>query len=38
MPIVTHRQILAGGKLDFVMGPQPSQWAAGWKPTSPAAE
>jgi len=38
MPIVTHQQILAGGKLDFVMGPQPSQWAAGWKPASPAAE
>jgi predicted alpha-1,2-mannosidase len=36
IPVVTHRQILAGGTLDFVMGPEPSHWAAGWKPKSPA--
>jgi putative alpha-1,2-mannosidase len=31
-PIITHAQIEAGGKLEFVMGPKPSTWAAGWKP------
>lgn len=36
VPVVSHRQILAGGTLEFVMGPQPSRWAADWKPPSPA--
>ena len=31
-PVITYRQIEAGGKLEFVMGPQPSRWASGWKP------
>jgi predicted alpha-1,2-mannosidase len=31
-PIVTYRQIEAGGALDFVMGPKPSTWAASWQP------
>lgn len=31
-PIITHAQIEAGGKLEFVMGPKPSAWAAGWRP------
>jgi predicted alpha-1,2-mannosidase len=37
VPLITHRQILAGGTLEFVMGPKPSRWAADWKPGSPAA-
>jgi len=31
-PVITYAQIEAGGKLDFVMGPKPSTWAAGWRP------
>ncbi len=31
-PVITYAQIRAGGKLDFVMGPQPSKWAANWRP------
>jgi predicted alpha-1,2-mannosidase len=31
-PLITYRQIEAGGKLEFVMGPQPSGWAEGWRP------
>ena len=32
-PVITWAQIQAGGELKFVMGPKPSRWAAGWKPT-----
>jgi predicted alpha-1,2-mannosidase len=31
-PIITYADIEAGGKLDFVMGPTPSRWAADWHP------
>lgn len=31
-PIITYADIEAGGKLDFVMGPTPSHWAANWHP------
>ena len=31
-PIITYADIEAGGKLDFVMGPIPSHWAANWHP------
>jgi predicted alpha-1,2-mannosidase len=31
-PVITHEQIVAGGKLEFVMGPKPSAWASGWRP------
>jgi predicted alpha-1,2-mannosidase len=31
-PVISYAQIEAGGKLDFVMGPKPSTWAAGWHP------
>jgi predicted alpha-1,2-mannosidase len=33
-PVVSYAQIEAGGKLDFVMGPQPSAWAAAWHPNA----
>jgi predicted alpha-1,2-mannosidase len=31
-PVISYAQIEAGGKLDFVMGPKPSTWGAGWHP------
>jgi predicted alpha-1,2-mannosidase len=31
-PVISYAQIEAGGRLDFVMGPKPSSWAAGWHP------
>jgi len=31
-PLITYQQIESGGKLEFVMGPRPSHWAAGWSP------
>lgn len=31
-PVIRHDQILAGGTLEFVMGPKPSRWAADWRP------
>jgi predicted alpha-1,2-mannosidase len=31
-PVISYAQIEGGGKLDFVMGPKPSTWAAGWHP------
>jgi predicted alpha-1,2-mannosidase len=31
-PVITYQQIEAGGRLEFVMGVAPSQWAVGWKP------
>ena len=37
-PVISHAQIMAGGTLDFVMGPQPSRWAAGWRPQPVAAD
>jgi putative alpha-1,2-mannosidase len=32
VPVITYQQIMAGGKLDFAMGAQPSTWAANWRP------
>jgi predicted alpha-1,2-mannosidase len=32
IPVISYAQIEAGGKLEFVMGPAPSAWAAGWRP------
>ena len=32
VPVITYAQIEAGGRLDFIMGPKPSTWAAGWHP------
>ena len=37
VPVLTHEQIVAGGTLEFVMGPKPSRWAADWQPASTAA-
>jgi predicted alpha-1,2-mannosidase len=31
IPVISYRQIEAGGELAFVMGPQPSQWASAWR-------
>jgi predicted alpha-1,2-mannosidase len=31
VPIVTYRQIMAGGLLEFDMGPMPSLWASAWR-------
>jgi putative alpha-1,2-mannosidase len=31
-PVITYQQIESGGKLEFVMGPQPSRWASDWAP------
>jgi predicted alpha-1,2-mannosidase len=36
-PVITHAQILAGGRLEFVMGPAPSTWARNWRPPGAAA-
>jgi predicted alpha-1,2-mannosidase len=33
IPVITYSQIEAGGKLEFVMGRQPSKWAANWRAT-----
>ncbi|MEP7044177.1 MAG: GH92 family glycosyl hydrolase [Dokdonella sp.] len=30
-PMITYRQIMSGGHLNFVMGAQPSTWAANWR-------
>ena len=30
-PVITYRQIMAGGVLEFDMGPKPSQWASAWR-------
>jgi predicted alpha-1,2-mannosidase len=32
VPVIRYADILSGGKLDFVMGPSPSRWAADWNP------
>jgi len=31
VPVISYAQIEAGGTLEFVMGPQPSKWAADWQ-------
>lgn len=31
-PLIRYDQIVAGGKLEFVMGRAPSRWAADWSP------
>jgi len=36
-PVLTHAQIRAGGKLEFVIGPTPSGWASHWRPPRAAA-
>src|SRR6202022_2514539 len=33
IPMITWEQIQSGATLHFVMGPQPSPWASGWRPT-----
>jgi len=33
-PMLTYAQIQAGGRLEFVMGPDPSTWAKSWRPAS----
>jgi putative alpha-1,2-mannosidase len=38
VPVISHAQIVAGGTLDFVMGPRPSRWAADWRPQPIAAD
>lgn len=37
-PCITYSQILAGGKLNFVMGPSPSSWAVDWRGAPPDAQ
>jgi predicted alpha-1,2-mannosidase len=32
VPVIRYEDIVAGGSLDFVMGPKPSKWAADWSP------
>jgi predicted alpha-1,2-mannosidase len=32
VPYITYEDIMAGAKLDLVMGPEPSKWAADWNP------
>ena len=32
IPVVRYTDIVNGGKLEFVMGPAPSRWAADWNP------
>jgi len=32
VPVITYQQIVSGGRLNFVMGAQPSKWAADWRP------
>jgi predicted alpha-1,2-mannosidase len=34
IPVIRYDQIMAGATLKFAMGPNPSQWAADWHPTS----
>jgi predicted alpha-1,2-mannosidase len=36
-PVITWKEIQSGATLKFVMGPNPSQWAANWKPEAIAA-
>jgi putative alpha-1,2-mannosidase len=30
-PVISYQQIMAGGMLEFVMGPKPSGWAKSWR-------
>lgn len=32
IPVIRYADIVKGGKLEFVMGPAPSRWAADWNP------
>ena len=32
IPVIRYADIVNGGKLEFVMGPSPSRWAADWNP------
>ena len=32
IPVINYEEIVAGGSLDFVMGPAPSVWASDWNP------
>jgi putative alpha-1,2-mannosidase len=34
VPVITWADIMKGATLKLVMGPEPSQWAADWKPLS----
>ena len=38
IPVITWEQIQSGAHLRFEMGPRPSQWGSGWRPTMIAAE
>ncbi len=31
VPVVRYGEIVRGGRLEFVMGPKPSEWAAAWR-------
>jgi predicted alpha-1,2-mannosidase len=31
VPVISYRDIVAGGTLEFVMGPKPSTWGAAWR-------
>jgi predicted alpha-1,2-mannosidase len=33
IPVLTHRQLEAGGVLEFEMGSTPAQWGSGWRGT-----
>jgi putative alpha-1,2-mannosidase len=37
-PLIHWSDIQNGGELDFDMGPEPSRWAADWKPAPLVAE
>jgi predicted alpha-1,2-mannosidase len=32
IPVIRYADIVNGGKLNFIMGPSPSRWAADWNP------
>jgi predicted alpha-1,2-mannosidase len=34
VPEIAYKDIVSGGRLEFVMGATPSRWGAGWKPGS----
>ena len=34
IPVIRYEDLLAGASLEFVMGPEPSRWAADWKPVA----
>jgi predicted alpha-1,2-mannosidase len=37
IPVIHYADIVAGGKLEFQMGPTPSRWAADWNPPAISA-